>query len=50
MTFALLSAQSDNGSRAVWWSHNESAGELIIHMSTSRNNPTKITYLVLEHA
>ena len=49
-TMMLLSAQSDNGSRAVWWSHNQSAGELIIHLSSSRNNPTKISYLVLEHA
>lgn len=49
-TFVLLTPLANIGSRALWFTKEGSAGDIVIHLGSSRNNDMKVAYLVLEHA
>lgn len=48
-TLVLLTPEADIGTKGIWYTKPGSGG-FNIHISESRSNPTKVSYLVFDHA
>lgn len=48
-TLMLLTPEGNIGNHSVWFTKPGNAGEINIHISSARSNPTKVAYLVVDH-